>query len=115
MRSIATNESNDIFLDANNNLAIAGEDLAMMQTIRHAVLTTAGELQLDVKAGVPYFETVFTDTPDLDTFRQEVQRAAQQVEGVEKVSDFEMQVQNKVLRYSFKVTLNNGREVIING
>ena len=42
MRSIATNDSNDIFLDANNNLAIAGEDLAMMQTIRHAVLTTAG-------------------------------------------------------------------------
>lgn len=115
MRTVATNDKNDIFLDANNNLAIAGDDLSMMQTIRHAVLTLAGEMQLDVKAGVPYFETVFTDNPDLDTFRQEVQRAAMQVEGVEKISDFEMQVQDKVLRYSFKVTLNNGKEVIING
>lgn len=115
MRTIATNDNNDIFLDANHNLAIAGEEASAMQTVRHAVLTNLGELPLNVTAGVPYFQTVFKSSPDLDTFRQEVQRTAEKVEGVSRVSDFEMQAQNKVLRYSFKITLENGSEVQVNG
>lgn len=115
MRTIATNETNDIFLTPSGDLALATDDVASMQTIRHAVLTNYGELPLDEQAGVPYFNTVFTDAPNLEAFRQEVQRAAEAVETVRSVEDFLMQVQNKTLKYQMRVKLTNGSEVTING
>ena len=90
-------------MDGSGNLAIAGGDLAAMQTVRHAVLTNKGELPLDQQAGVAYFDTVFCDTPNLESFRQNVQQVAEQVPGVESVNDFEMQNQDGILS---EVTVN---------
>lgn len=117
MITIATDENrnNDIFIDVSGNLVLAGEEQSSMQTIRHAVLTNAGELPLNQQKGVPYFDTVFCDTPNLEAFQQAVQSAAEAVDGVQSVSDFLMQNQEGVLRYQMKVTLNNGNEVTING
>ncbi|MGN0024953.1 MAG: hypothetical protein ACI351_05920 [Candidatus Avelusimicrobium sp.] len=115
MKTIATDQTNDIFLTPSGDIALATDDVATMQTIRHAVLTSRGELPLDQQAGVPYFNTVFTDAPNLEVFRQEVQRAAEAVETVRSVEDFLMQVQNKTLKYQMRVKLTNGSEVLING
>lgn len=117
MITILTEETNnnDIAVDVSGNLAMAQGELASMQTIRHAVLTSLGELPFNQQGGVPYFETVFCDTPDLEAFQQEVQRAAEQVEGVESVNDFLMQNQNGILRYQMEIKLTNGNEVTVNG
>ncbi|MBR2659348.1 hypothetical protein IKD60_01160 [Candidatus Saccharibacteria bacterium] len=115
MITLQTNENNDLFVDAAGNIAIAGGDLAAMQTVRHAVLTNRGELPLDQQAGVAYFDTVFCDTPNLESFRQNVQQVAEQVNEVQQISDFELQNQDGVLRYQMKVTLKDGSEVTVNG
>lgn len=115
MITLATNETNDIFIDASGNIAVASGQAASAQTVRHAVLTNYGELPLDQTAGVPYFNTVFTDAPNLEAFRQEVQRTAEGVEEVRSVSDFVIQIKNGVLRYQMKVTLTDGSEVTVNG
>lgn len=115
MITLQTNDNNDIFMDVSGNLAIAGGDLAAMQTVRHAVLTNKGELPLDQQAGVAYFDTVFCDTPNLESFRQNVQQVAEKVQGVQSVQDFELQNQNGILRYQMQVTLTNGSEVTVNG
>lgn len=117
MITIATDETqnNDLFLDASGNLVIASDEQAVMQTVRHAVLTNAGELPFNQQKGVAYFDTVFCDTPDLEAFQQAVQNAAESVNEVDSVSDFLMQNQNGVLRYQMKVSLTNGSEVTVNG
>lgn len=115
MKTIATNENNDIFLTPSGDIALAGEDVAAIQTVKHAVLTNYGELPLNQQAGVPYFNTVFMDHPNLEAFRQEVQRTAEAVEEVQSVEDFLMQIQNGTLRYEMRVRLTNGNEVTVNG
>ena len=115
MITLQTNDNNDIFMDVSGNLAIAGGDLAAMQTVRHAVLTNKGELPLDQQAGVAYFDTVFCDTPNLEAFRQNVQQVAENVTEVQSVNDFELQNQDGILRYQMNITLSNGSEVTVNG
>ena len=115
MISIATANNNDIYTDVSGNLALVSQEEAVIQAVRHAVLTTLGELPLNKQAGVDYFNTIFCDSPDLESFRQSVQSAAEAVSGVQSVNDFLMQVQNGVLRYQMKITLTNGSEVTVNG
>ena len=115
MKTISTNDNNDIFINPSGNLEIISGAQSAMQTVRHAVLTNIGELPLNKQAGVAYFDTVFCDTPDFDAFQQSVQSAAEQVEEVQSVDEFLMQNQEGVLRYQMNITLKDGSEVSVNG
>lgn len=115
MKTIATNANNDIFINPSGNLELVSGAQSAMQTIRHAVLTNLGELPLNKQAGVAYFDTVFCDTPDLESFQQSVQSAAEQVSEVQSVDEFLMQNQEGILRYQMNITLKDGSEVAVNG
>ena len=115
MKTIATNDKNDIFVNPSGNLELASGSQSAMQTVRHAVLTNLGELPFNKKAGVAYFDTVFCDMQDLEAFQQSVQNAAEQVEEVQSVDEFLMQNQEGVLRYQMNITLTDGSEVAVNG
>ena len=86
MLSIATDENNDIYLDEFGNLATVTGIEAVAQVCRNTVLTTYGELTYDVDGGIPYFETVFTDPPNLELFQNAVVSALQNVEEIGRAS-----------------------------
>lgn len=115
MITIATNQENDILLDASGNLSLVQGKTAAAQTIRHAVLTNYGELPLDQTSGVPYFTTILADRPDLEAFEQWVRSAAGAVNEVQSVDDFVMQQQGNTLKYQLNITLKDGSEVTVNG
>ena len=114
MLSIATDENNDIYLDEFGNLATVTGIEAVAQVCRNTVLTTYGELTYDVDGGIPYFETVFTDPPNLELFQNAVVSALQNVESVTRVKSFNYSVSGGTLSYTAEIVTAYG-EMTLNG
>lgn len=114
MLSIATDENNDIYLDEFGNLAVVTGLDAVAQVCRNTVLTAYGELIYDVDVGIPYFETVFTDPPNIELFQNAVVEALQNVEGVTRVKGFEYAVNGGILSYTAEIQTIYG-DMTING
>lgn len=114
MITISTNSDNDLYLDVNGNLAITKDINALSDVIKNKILTALGEAQFDVFAGIPYFETVFTDTPLIDLFQASIIETIEKTDGVNRVSDFEYTQNNGVLSYVATVETIYG-DIQING
>ena len=52
----------DIYLDDKNNLAIKTGEEALLDVLNNVIRTRKYELQYDMNKGVPYFETIFSDS-----------------------------------------------------
>lgn len=114
MKTIATNAINDIYLDVSGNLALCEGDLAIANIATNKARTLYKEITLDQQAGIPYFDVVFNRF-DIGLFKQFLFQELNSIEGVARVSDFSYSTQNNVLTYQATLTLDNNREVTING
>lgn len=114
MLTIATDENNDIYLDEFGNLATVTGIAAIAQVCRNKVLTTYGELTYDVADGIPYFETIFTDPPNIELFQNAVVEALQNVEGVTRVKSFNYSVSGGTLSYTAEIVTAYG-DMTLNG
>lgn len=59
MTSIATNANNDIYLDANGNLAMVTGLDAVVQDCEHVMKAQLGEMPLALDEGVPTLTTIW--------------------------------------------------------
>lgn len=114
MLSIATDENNDIYLDEFGNLATVTGIGAVAQVCRNTVLTTYGELIYNLDSGIPYFETIFTDPPNIELFQNAVVEALQNVEGVVQIKSFEYSVNGGTLSYTAEIQTVYG-DMTLNG
>lgn len=114
MLTIATNENNDIYVDSSGNLAILQDINALANVSKNKVLTTLGEPQFNQLDGIPYFETVFTDTPKIDLFQVKQIEALENLEHVNKVSNYTYTQENGVYNYSVNINSDFG-EIQLNG
>lgn len=100
MITIATNEQNDIYTDSSGNLAMLTDINALANVSRNVILTTLGEPEYNQLDGIPYFETVFTDTPKIDLLQAAQVAALENLEDVNRVSNYEYNQSNGVYSYS---------------
>lgn len=100
MITIATNSDNDIYRDASGNLAMLTDINALANVSRNVILTTLGEPQYNQQDGIPYFETIFTDTPKIDLLQAAQIAALEKLEDVNRVSNYEYNQDNGVYSYS---------------
>lgn len=114
MITLATNENNDIFLNASGNLAMAEGKEAMANIATNKVRTLYKETPLDQQAGIPYFDVVFNRF-DIDLFKQFLFQEIETIEGVRGAGDFSYSTDNNVLKYQATFTTDNQEEVTING
>ena len=116
MRTIATkNESsNDIYVDASGNIAITEDIVALANVSKNRILTNLGEPQYNQLKGIPYFDTIFTDTPKIDLFQAAVVQDLEEQEEVQRVSNFEYEQNNGEFSYSLIETTTYG-DIQING
>lgn len=114
MKTIATNANNDIFLDVSGNLAISEDDLAIANIATNKARTLYKETTLDQQAGIPYFDVVFNRF-DIGLFKQFLFQELDSIKGVAGVTDFSYSTKDNVLTYQATLTLDNNREVTING
>lgn len=99
-QTLAVDSNNDIYLNAENNLAIATGLQAVSQNCEHAMKTLLGECVLDLPRGIPNFETVWNGRPNLAQYNLASVLALQAVEGVVKVPAFESVKVGDALQYT---------------
>lgn len=100
MITISTNENNDIFLDSSGNIATSTDINALANVSKNKVLTTLGEPEYNQLDGIPYFETIFTDTPKIDLFQAAVIDTLESLDEVQRVTNFDYEQNNGVFSYS---------------
>lgn len=88
---------NDIYLDNENNIAMATDLQAVLQECAEAARTLLGECIFDVDVGIPYEQVVWVGVPNVDQFTAALRLAFLNVAGVtDVISLFVTQVENTV-------------------
>ena len=114
MKTIATNSDNDIYIDSNGDFALLTDINALANISRNVVLTNLGEPEFNQQDGIPYFETVFTDTPKIDLLQAAQVATLERLENVNRVSNYEYNQENGIYSYSLIEHTTFG-DIIING
>lgn len=114
MQTISVNQNNDIYVDTSGNIAMGKDKYALSDICKNKVLTTLGEPEYNQSAGIPYFETVFCDTPKIDLFQTAVIETIEQTDNVNRVTSFDYNQDNGVLSYSLIINSDFG-DIQLNG
>lgn len=114
MITIQTDDTNDIFVDANGNLSIAQDLQAVQNVCQNACLSLQGQTPLDAEYGIPYFDVVFGAHPNLESFRQYLVALIEEVEHVRQVNNLMFDFEDGVLKYSVRIETDFG-ESTLNG
>lgn len=113
--SIATNDNNDMYLDADGNIAIVFDEDAVAQDCDHAVKTLLGELIYNSDIGVPYMQVVFVGNPNLTQFESSLRNAILNANSdVVQVLSVTINRSGNVLNYSAEIESVYG-QVFLNG
>ena len=107
MKTFATNESNDIFLE-NGKLKLIDGKSAIANVCRNAVYSLQGELQYDLEYGIPYFDVLFGSKPNIDLFKYYLQRQLLSVDGVFAIKNLETKIEGEELQYTATIETNEG-------
>ena len=114
MITIATNENNDIYINSSGNISTSQDIFALANISKNKALTTLGEPEFNQLEGIPYFETVFADTPKIDLFQAALFTAIESLEGVKRVLSFDYEQKNNIFSYTLKEQTQYG-DIILNG
>lgn len=113
-----TSGTNDIVIE-NGDIKLAHGKEAYAIIIGDAMRTLKGELQLDVEAGIPYLETVFASPNFVTKWKAAVRRKLLSLPFVDGIVSFDAHVEglspNVVLKYTMRVSTNEGVVEVVNG
>lgn len=117
MTGIALDETtNDIYLDNEGNLALCKDIEAVKTAVSCATKTNYGEIVLNTRLGIPYFETIFTAHPDIELWKSYMKKAILSIPKVLGIVAFKTNEyrKDKVLKYVAVINTEFG-EAEING
>lgn len=114
MTGLDLNENNDIYLDSNGNIALCRDIDAVKVSVSCATKTTHGEIILDTRAGIPYFETIFTAHPDIELWKTYMKQAILSIPKVTGITAFKTYIdyQKSLLKYTVLINTEYGTEEI---
>jgi predicted hotdog family 3-hydroxylacyl-ACP dehydratase len=81
-RCFAVDENNDLYINANGNLAIVNDLEATLQACAHSAKALLGEMVLNTNLGLPNFQTIWVGVPNVAQWEAALRVAFQNVEGV---------------------------------
>lgn len=114
MITISTNSDNDIYINSSGDIATSQDINALANVSKNKVLTNYGEPEYNQLEGIPYFDTIFTDTPKIDLFQASIVQSLEALDDVQRVSNFDYSQNNGVFSYSLIEHTTFG-EVQLNG
>ena len=98
---------NDIYLDINGNIAIAGKTQdqadqieAVLQCCKTAALAQLGEMVLHVDLGIPNLDLIWNGSPNIVQWESVLRSTFLSVEGVQEVLSLSARQSGRVLSYS---------------
>lgn len=116
MTGIDLNGNNDIHLDNKGNLALCRDIEAVKVSVSCATKTNYGEIILNTRLGIPYFDTIFTAHPDIELWKSYMKEAILNIPKVLGISAFKTYInyQKSLLEYAVVINTEYG-EAEING
>jgi len=102
MKTLATDENNDIYLTNNGYTFLEGKE-AVAAVAENVLRTHRGELQFDVTRGIPWFETVFSSIRNLPAWSAQMVIAIKKVQGVTGLVSFDYQLSGSLVEYVAKI------------
>lgn len=112
MTGIALDETtNDIYLDESGNLALCKDIEAVKTSVSCATKTNYGEIVLNTRLGIPYFETIFTAHPDIELWKSYMKEAILSVPKVLGIVAFKTYIdyQKSLLKYTIVINTEFGQ------
>jgi hypothetical protein len=91
---------NDLYLDADGNIALAFDQQAALQACAQAAQTLLGELVLNTTEGIPYFQTLWIGVPNIQQFNAALRNAFLNVPNVIEVVSLITSRLGNTLNYS---------------
>lgn len=119
-QTIATNANNDMHVDAMGNLAVFDDREALANIVLNVFRTNYGELQYNTNDGIPYFATIFNDSPNIRLFEAFLRERALAIPGIESVGAFSYEVKESPITYkqnpagSIEIKKTTANEVHLN-
>lgn len=103
----------DLFLDADNNIALASPPYALAQDVASAIKTFLGECYYDTGLGVPYWSQILGHNPPLALFKAQMVAAAMTVPGVVTAVCYVTAYSNREITGQVQITDDGGRVVVV--
>lgn len=101
--TLAADSNGDLFLDGGGNLAWLSGLAAVEQTCAEAARVRLGELVLQTDEGLPFFDAVFTGSPNIATFEAALRAALVAVDGVTGVDALVISQAGNTLSYTAEI------------
>lgn len=112
VRTLATNDSNDIFIGPGGNLVMLSGIEAVEAACATATKAQLREMVLATTSGIPNFQALWTGTPEYSLWRSYVLRTLQNVPGVEQVTSLTLSVQGNTVSYTADITTQFGQGTV---
>jgi len=100
LRTLGTNNNNDLYIAPNGQLAINSDLSALSQTCEHVVKTMMGELILQGDTGIPNFQLIWGGAPNIAQAENAIRESLLNVIGVEDVTELSAFVSNDKFVYN---------------
>ena len=114
--TIAVNGENDIYL-VNGDIATTEGDTAKTQIVSAAIRTRMGELQLDTKRGIPYFDTIFRsgNSTNVQLWEAYVRKTVNEFDFIQSIEsfDYEIDYTTGTIRYTLVAKSTEGQNITI--
>lgn len=110
--TIATNANNDIYLDAQGNLAMAVDIDAVSNACKNAALAQLGEMIYAINDGLPNFQTIWKGTPNFVLWNAYLRRTLSAVPGVNRVESVLIRQDGDIMRYTAVIITDFGTRQI---
>lgn len=99
MRGFAVDKNNDLHLGPDGNVAVDTGLAAVMRQCEHAMKAIMNEMVFSADRGMPYFEAIWTDAPNLRAFENVARGTLAALRGVTRVTEFNAEATGDVLAY----------------
>lgn len=113
MKTLATNQLNDIYLGGDGNIALATDLAACVMSCKRACMVNLGELPYAQTRGTPFFQLM--DSKDISLLEMYLRRVLLTVPGVQAVQSIEFSVQGEEISYTARIITVYGTGTVTNG
>ncbi len=109
---IAINNSNDMYIDSTNNIALASGAEAIAQAAKTATLAQLGEMIFFQTQGMPARQVIFVGSPNYALYQAALISAITAISGVIAVTSLVLSASNGILSYTAEIETIYGSTVV---
>lgn len=111
MITLEVDQNNDIFAQ-NGILVVADGVRSLVQRSNQAMKLVLGEARYALDEGIPYFQAVFSGSPNLLIFEAAARKTLLAVSGVTGILSFVADISNNTLTYTATLATDLGQIVL---